>query len=149
LEVTGRGSVHIEGIGSIKANEILDWKKAIESRYRGQMPHSIPQDHLKRIKMKYDAQRKTISEKERIARLEAEQKIELVKHKHRLEKETLTNKMSAIRKQHLDKISLINKQIEKRNMALSEINFEFGKKQYEIKNFRHINIGNYLKRIIH
>lgn len=149
LELVGRGSVHIEGIGSKKAYEIVNWKRRIESRYMGQMPQTLPPDQLKKISSKYDLQGKILAEKERNARFEAEKSCERVRSKYRQERENLLKQISATRIKYQEEIDNINNKIGEQNKTLAKKNYEYGKMQHEIKSYRYINIGNYLKKIIH
>ena len=59
IEVPGRGKVHVEGIGPVKAKSLLVWRQQLEGAFTNSLPRSLPESEINAIKAKYLAQRRS------------------------------------------------------------------------------------------
>ena len=67
IEVAGKGKLHIDGIGPVKARALLDWKNLLESNLKP--PLLLPSSQLNALRAKYKQQRDLIQKEIKQLRL--------------------------------------------------------------------------------
>ena len=145
IEVPGRGRVHVEGIGPKKSQELLSWKRSLESRARARMPQSLPQAQVNGIKSKYQAQRQSLDTQEADAKKKAAQGKDAVRLKYRKEQDSLEKQLAGIRANFSKQLLDLEGKISSEKKHLSEKAWSVSKAERNLNAYSQISFPKYLK----
>lgn len=148
IEVAGKGRVHVDGIGPVKAKEILDWKNDILTKIRSRMPQSLEPSQVSAIKFKYQSQRKGLEQQIINAKQSSEQKKISVRQKYSKELEILNKRVFDIKNQFAKNRKDIDQEVNSKKKLLSQENWSLAKVQKDFVLYKYINLKGFLKRII-
>lgn len=143
--VPGRGKVHVEGIGPKKSQQLLSWKKALESRARTRMPQSLPQAQANGIKAKYQAQRQSLETQEMDAKKKAAQDKDAVHLKYRKEQDSLEKQLSSARANFAKQVLDLEGKAASEKKRLSEKAWSISKAEFNLKAYSQISFSKYLR----
>jgi hypothetical protein len=148
ITVSGRGSVHVDGIGPRKAQALLSRKKEIEYRFRNQIPQSLPSAQESAIRSNYQVQRQSLDLQETNARQNAMRRKDAVRTKYRQEQNAITEQLQNVQDQFAKQRGDLDQKISEAKRHMSEKSWTLAKSQRELDAYKQVNFAAYLKRIL-
>lgn len=141
------GSVHVDGIGPKKGQDLKLWRQRLDEKYRQQMPRSLPQDRVLAIKSKYQSRYQSLDKAEVDAKLKAKEKKESIFSRYRYIHRDLGKEMQDTRSRFSQYRNDIKRKIVDERKSLSKITWETAQKQQELSLYREITFKTYLRKI--
>ncbi|MDQ1278939.1 MAG: hypothetical protein QG670_199 [Thermoproteota archaeon] len=140
-------SVHVEGIGPKRAQELESWRQSLEARYRQQMPRVLPPDRVSSIRAKYQPKYQSLNAVEADAKLKSKEKKETVFARYSSIHRELLKEMHNTRLKFTQYRNDNVKKVANTKNALSKNMWEIAQKRQEFGLYREITFKAYLKKI--
>lgn len=139
---------HVDGIGDVKRQSLLNWRQRLETQIRSRMPQMLPTSTAAAVRSQYAQKRNAIEIEKNTARNNAWQKRETITAKFRQEKQQLDNQSQEIRRASQQKRTELNQG--KREQA--DLLKQWEKYQFEANRkvdvYRNIRFSECLKAIL-
>jgi hypothetical protein len=148
IEITGRGKIHIEGIGPKKAEAILAWRKNAELKHYRQIPKSLPQAQYNLIKIKYQVKQKMLESKETKVQQDFSQRKDQLTKKFHEEQHALNKQLKNIRDKLQKANTELNDKIDDRKKDLAEREYKLTKIERDLNAYTHVNFLTYIKHVL-
>lgn len=147
VDITGKGSVPVEGLDSAKGKAVLNWRRGLESKFTSQIPRTLPPQDDARIRRKYQA-RQTLEAQEKAARQDAQVKKDRVRTRYRHLTDALSRNVADLRDGLAKAYANLDKTETEARERISRITKDLTDVERQFEAYRNVTFTAYLKRIL-
>lgn len=148
LQVAGRGSIQVPGIGPVKANALLTWKQNLEAALRRAMPRNLVAQQEATIKAQYATQRRSLDAQTSGILLAAQQRKQAIQLLYRREREGLDSQRQAVPGQFAQAREMLHKKILDTNKQLAQTTATLDQLRYQLRPYKRVTFSAYLRRVV-
>lgn len=145
IVVPGRGNIHVEGIGPVKAQSLLDWRNRLAGHYSNSAPRNLPSAQESTIKSKYALPLQALNVQEGDLRQNANRARISIKEKYLTEQKKLKSQLVEVQKSYAEKIEKLESRILLEKKTISQKSYSFVLLENQLKPYSQIKFSNYIK----
>jgi 5'-3' exonuclease len=148
IRISGKGEVRVPGIGPVKANALLHWRRSLESLFTSNIPQSLPPNQEAAIRAKYKNRLQQLNAQETTIRQDADHKRASTRSRYWQDRDGQKKKLQEIRVHAAQARADIDKRLSDEENELAKVRSQLSKTKQEVLAYRQVGLLAYMRSAV-